>query len=151
MIATLLAFAAGAIASIAGFGIGSLLTPLLTIPYGAKLAVAAVSIPHFFATALRFWKLRAHIDRKTLIHFGVLSAAGGLTGAVFHAFFTSQGMAVALGLILIFAGVMGLFGQPIIVGKISVAQVSLTNLGHWTIIAAVPPARCTRRAICDTW
>lgn len=107
---TLLAFIAGAVASIAGFGIGSLLTPLLTVKYGAKLAIAAVSIPHFFGTALRLWKLKSHIDRKALIHFGILSASGGLTGAAFHAFLTSRWMAGVLGLILIFAGVMGLLG-----------------------------------------
>ena len=37
---------AGAIASVSGFGIGSLLTPLLGVRVGTKLAVAAVSVPH---------------------------------------------------------------------------------------------------------
>jgi uncharacterized membrane protein YfcA len=37
---------AGAIASVSGFGIGSLLTPLFDVPYDMRLAVAAVSIPH---------------------------------------------------------------------------------------------------------
>lgn len=46
---------AGAIASVSGFGIGSLLTPLLAARHGAKVAVAAVSIPHLTATALRLW------------------------------------------------------------------------------------------------
>lgn len=48
MTATLLflaAIVAGAIASLAGFGIGSVLTPLLAMSAGAKEAVIAVSIP----------------------------------------------------------------------------------------------------------
>lgn len=45
---------AGAIASVTGFGIGSLLTPTLGLQVGAKIAVAAVSIPHLVGTALRF-------------------------------------------------------------------------------------------------
>ena len=45
--------AAGALASIAGFGVGSLLTPLLAPAFGAKLAVAVVSVPHAIATLLR--------------------------------------------------------------------------------------------------
>lgn len=53
-----LALVAGAIASIAGFGIGSILTPLLSLWLGTKLAVAAVSIPHFIGTALRFSLIR---------------------------------------------------------------------------------------------
>jgi uncharacterized membrane protein YfcA len=40
------AFVAGAIASIAGFGIGSILTPLLSLKAGTRLAFAAISIPH---------------------------------------------------------------------------------------------------------
>jgi uncharacterized membrane protein YfcA len=36
---------AGAIAAVAGFGIGSLLTPLLALATGTTVAVAAVSIP----------------------------------------------------------------------------------------------------------
>ncbi len=107
---TLLAFIAGAVASIAGFGIGSLLTPMLTLKVGAKLAVAAISISHFLGTSFRFWKLKGFIDRKAFIHFGILSAVGGLTGAVLHAFITSHWMAVILGSILLFAGIVGLFG-----------------------------------------
>src|SRR5207244_5597362 len=37
-------FVAGAIASVSGFGIGSLLTPVLAVRVGTKLAVAAVSV-----------------------------------------------------------------------------------------------------------
>ena len=45
---------AGVVASVAGFGIGSLLTPVLGFEVGTKLAVAAVSIPHVAGTAIRF-------------------------------------------------------------------------------------------------
>lgn len=107
---TALAFIAGAVASVAGFGIGSLLTPFLTVKYGANLAIAAVSIAHFLGTLLRFVYLRPYIDKKALIHFGILSAAGGLTGACLHAFITSPAMSVILGIILIFAGSLGLSG-----------------------------------------
>ena len=72
---------AGAIASVSGFGIGSLLTPLLGVKVGTKLAVAAVSVPHVTATAFRFWLMRQHVDRRLLWSFGLMSAAGGLAGA----------------------------------------------------------------------
>jgi len=49
---------AGAIAAVSGFGIGSLLTPVLALQVGTKLAVAAVAIPHAIGTALRFLLLR---------------------------------------------------------------------------------------------
>src|SRR4051812_50014730 len=73
-------FFAGAVASVSGFGIGSLLTPVLAVRVGTKLAVAAVSVPHLTATALRFWLLRQHVDRRLLWSFGLMSAAGGAGG-----------------------------------------------------------------------
>jgi uncharacterized membrane protein YfcA len=106
----LAALLAGAVASVVGFGIGSLLTPLLSLRVGTQLAVAAISIPHVFATALRFWRLRAHVDRRVLISFGVTSAAGGLTGALLHSFANNRALSIAFGIILIFVGVSELSG-----------------------------------------
>ncbi|MDQ2888990.1 MAG: sulfite exporter TauE/SafE family protein [Gemmatimonadota bacterium] len=101
---------AGAVASVVGFGIGSLLTPLLAVRVGTQLAVAAISIPHVFATALRFWRLRAHVDRRVLVNFGVMSAAGGLAGALLHAYANNRALSIAFGLILIFVGVSEVTG-----------------------------------------
>lgn len=110
IILALIAVIAGAVASVVGFGIGSLLTPLLAVRVGTQLAVAAIAIPHVFATALRFWRLRAHIDRRVLVSFGVTSAAGGLAGALFHSFATSRALAIVFGAILIFVGTSELSG-----------------------------------------
>jgi uncharacterized membrane protein YfcA len=113
MTAALLFFAAilaGAIASLAGFGIGSVLTPLLALSVGAKEAVIAVSIPHLIATAIRFWSLRRNINGQVLKHFGVASAGGGLLGALLGARFSSPVLAYILGILLVFAGVTGLTG-----------------------------------------
>lgn len=101
---------AGAIASVSGFGIGSLLTPLLAVRVGTKLAVAAVSIPHVTATALRFWLLRQHVDRQLLWSFGLMSAAGGLAGALLHNYADSPALTLVFGGLLVFTGVMGLTG-----------------------------------------
>jgi uncharacterized membrane protein YfcA len=62
--ALLAAGLAGALASVTGFGIGSLLTPLLALQVDTRLAVAAISIPHVIGTALRFWLLAGGVDRK---------------------------------------------------------------------------------------
>jgi uncharacterized membrane protein YfcA len=101
---------AGAIASFAGFGIGSVLTPLLAVRVDAKLAVAAVSIPHVVGTAIRFWLLRGHVDRRIFVWFGVTSAIGGLLGALLHAYATSRGLAIVFGSLLLFVGVSELTG-----------------------------------------
>jgi hypothetical protein len=103
-------FSGGVVASLAGFGIGSLITPLLAARYGMKLAVAMVAIPHVAGTALRFWFLRKSLDRSVLLTFGVTSALGGLTGAVLHSRVGGRSLAFVLAALLIFAGATGLFG-----------------------------------------
>jgi uncharacterized membrane protein YfcA len=107
---TAVALLAGGVASVVGFGIGSLLTPLLAVRVGTRLAVAAISIPHFLATALRFWRLRHYVDRRVLVSFGITSAAGGLAGALLHNLANSRALAIVFGLLLIFVGVSELTG-----------------------------------------
>jgi uncharacterized membrane protein YfcA len=95
---------AGGIAAVAGFGIGSLLTPLLALRFGTKLAVAIVSVPHFIGTSVRFATMWRHVDRRVLLRFGALSAAGGLLGALLNAWANSRVLTIVFGLLLIFAG-----------------------------------------------
>jgi uncharacterized membrane protein YfcA len=104
------AAAGGAVASVAGFGIGSILTPLLALRIGTKLAVAAVAIPHVIGTALRFWLLRGHLDRRVFIWYGVTSAAGGLTGALLHAYASNRALGIVFGCLLLFVGLSQLTG-----------------------------------------
>lgn len=101
---------AGSIAAVTGFGIGSVLTPTLGLIVDTKTAVAAVSIPHLVGTAVRFWKLRTDVDRRTLWRFGVPSAAGGLTGALLHERMTSPWLTTLFGALLIFVAASELTG-----------------------------------------
>lgn len=101
------AVVAGAIAAVSGFGIGSILTPLLANFVGMKLAVAVVSVPHFIGTALRLALVREHIDRGVLVTFGITSAIGGLAGALLHVWLRSVVLSYLLGALLVFAGLMG--------------------------------------------
>jgi uncharacterized membrane protein YfcA len=80
----IVAIFSGATATVVGFGIGSLLTPLLALRVGTGVAVAAVMLPHATATAFRCWRLRRDIDRSVLKRFGLLSAAGSLAGALLY-------------------------------------------------------------------
>lgn len=104
------AMVAGGIASLAGFGIGSILTPLLATVLGTKLAVAVVSVPHLLATALRFALIRQHLDRHVFLTFGITSGLGGLAGALLHVWLKSVVLSYILGALLVFAGVMGVTG-----------------------------------------
>jgi uncharacterized membrane protein YfcA len=114
---------AGAIASIAGFGIGSILTPVLALRTGMRLAVAAVSIPHVAGTALRFWMLRGRVDRRVFVWFGLASAGGGLAGALLHGAASNRALAVTLGCLLLFASVSEFTGL--------MRRVHLGRAGAW--------------------
>ena len=99
-----------AIASVTGFGIGSLLTPTLGLAVEMKIAVAAVSLPHFIGTAIRFWMLRHDVDRAVLWRFGLASAAGGLTGALLHSRASTPALGIVFGGLLIFVAISELSG-----------------------------------------
>jgi len=102
--------AGGFVASISGFGIGSILTPLVSSRIDTKLAVAVVSIPHLAGTSIRFLRLRQHIDRSLVLTFGAASAIGGLIGAVLHTYATAAALTNIFGILLVFAGLSGLLG-----------------------------------------
>src|SRR5262245_10850354 len=101
---------AGAVASVAGFGIGSILTPLFAARVGTRLAVAAVSIPHVCGTAVRFWLLRGRVDRRTFVWFGLTSAAGGLAGALLHQASSNRALSIVFGGLLLFVACSELTG-----------------------------------------
>ena len=94
------AVAGGVVASVTGFGIGSLLTPALAWQMDTRIAVAAVSIPHFIGTAFRFWLLGGGVDRRVLWSFGVMSAVGGLSGALLQEWASTPALMVLFGALL---------------------------------------------------
>jgi uncharacterized membrane protein YfcA len=93
---------AAAIAAVAGFGIGSLLTPTFALRTSTNVAVAAVSVPHLIGTALRFWSMRSNVDRRVVVTFGLTSAAGGLMGALLQDLTTNRYLTIVFGLVLLF-------------------------------------------------
>jgi hypothetical protein len=96
----------GAIASVSGFGIGSFVTPLMALILDARVAVAAVAIPHVIGTALRYSWLKVGADRRVLLTFGTASAAGALAGALLQPRTSSRGIALLFGTLLILVAVL---------------------------------------------
>lgn len=101
---------AGGIASISGFGVGSLLTPLLALRMDLQLAVAAVSIPHLLGTAYRFVLIRKDLNKDVFIKFGIWSAVGGLLGGLLGTTIHDRALMIVFAILLIFAGLTGVLG-----------------------------------------
>jgi hypothetical protein len=100
----------GATATVVGFGIGSLLTPFFAVPLGMSQAVALVTLPHLCATALRCVRHRRDIDRTVLARFGLLSACGGLGGALVYARLGQTALTGVLGALLVLTAIANLTG-----------------------------------------
>jgi len=106
----IVAVLAGIVSAVTGFGIGSLLTPLLALRVDLSVAVAAVAIPHMIGTTLRFFLLKGRIDRKVLWSFGITSAVGGLIGALLNGWASNQWLTLLFGVLLLFAAASELSG-----------------------------------------
>jgi uncharacterized membrane protein YfcA len=104
------AVVASATASIASAGVDSLLTPVLALKMEMRLAVLAVTAPHFTFNALRCWSVRQSINRKILARFGLTSAVGALGGSLLHQFVSSDWLSIVFAVLLILAGLFGVTG-----------------------------------------
>ena len=107
------ASAAGAIAAVSGFGIGSLLTPLLMLWMPTAEAVALLALPHALATGIRWVGLRDAVHRPTFRQFGLASALGGLGGALLQPKLANPVLTVVLAALLVLAGATELLGQRV--------------------------------------
>jgi len=123
LVITVASIVAGAIASVAGFGIGSILTPTLSVWMDGRLAVAVVSIPHLIGTVIRFAMVKGHVDRRVMWRFGLASAAGGLTGAFFQKAVSGSGLLLLLAVLLLFVAAGELTGVS--------ARLRLTGPAAW--------------------
>ena len=98
----------GATGAVVGFGIGSLMTPLLLTRFPASTAVGLVALPHLAATTLRLVQHRHAIDRAVLVRFGLPSALGGAAGGLLHGVLRSDALVGVLAVLLILTGVANL-------------------------------------------
>jgi len=105
------------VAAVSGFGIGSLLTPVLMLWMPTAHAVAVLAIPHAWATSIRWLRLRRDIDAPTFRQFGIASAVGGLAGAALQSRLTSPTLTIVLAVLLAISGTSELVRQPLPIPK----------------------------------
>lgn len=106
-----ISLAVGTIGSIAGFGIGTLLTPVIALLFYPEIAIAAVSIPHLIGNGVRCWTMRKRVNMEVLRKFGAWSALGAVLGALLLSYLPRRELAIILGLFLIIVAVSHLVGH----------------------------------------
>ncbi len=81
LLIALAAAAAAGLTFFSGFGLGTLLLPVLALFFSVELAVALTAVAHFLSNLLKLALLGRHADRRTLMAFGVLAMVGAYAGA----------------------------------------------------------------------
>ncbi len=88
----------------AGFGLGTLLTPVFAFAYDVKLAVSLVAIIHLVNNLFKVGLFRKHVDFSIVRRFGAVSIVGALAGAYIQLSVVSRFVQVFLAVFLILFG-----------------------------------------------
>ncbi len=103
LLITVLSFIANIIGTVSGFGVGTVLTPilLLFLPFGPT--VLLVCILHWFHDVFKLFFFRSGIDWKLFIYFGIPTIVATFLGALLVTPTQSHVLTALLGLFLIFS------------------------------------------------
>jgi uncharacterized membrane protein YfcA len=110
LIPVLTAFIAAAITLMTGFGVGTVLTPVLLVFYDIKIAILIVAVVHLSNNLLKLSLFNKHIKWDILRRFGFLSLLGAFVGAFLQGSIDSSVVKMLLGLLLVFLGLKEIFG-----------------------------------------
>lgn len=64
-----------------GFGLATVLTPVMLLFFPAPIAIALTAIVHFLNNVFKYLLTRHHIDWRTVLRFGLPAGIGALGGA----------------------------------------------------------------------
>lgn len=81
LIVSLTAFAAAILTFFSGFGLGTLLTPVLMIFFPAGPAIALTGVVHFCNNLFKLLLTGRHADRSVLIRFGAPAVLAAIAGS----------------------------------------------------------------------
>ncbi len=75
------AFAASALTFVAGFGLGTLLMPVMAIFMPIEQAIALTGVVHFLNSLFKFWLIGRLADWSVVLRFGLPALVASLLGA----------------------------------------------------------------------
>jgi uncharacterized protein len=81
VIVTLVAFGAALLTFFSGFGLGTLLTPVMAFFFPVDVAIGLTAIVHFLNNLFKIGLVGSNADREVLLKFGVPAVVAALAGA----------------------------------------------------------------------
>jgi uncharacterized membrane protein YfcA len=81
LIICLAAFLASGLTLFSGFGLGTLLLPVMVLFFPIDLAIALTAVVHALNNLFKCWLLGRHADKATVIKFGIPAILSALVGA----------------------------------------------------------------------
>jgi uncharacterized membrane protein YfcA len=98
------AFLTAALTLMTGFGLATILTPVLLIFYDVKTAIIIAAIVHLLNNLLKIAMYARHLDIALIKRFGLLTLVGAFAGAFLQGKANAAAVKVILGTALIFLG-----------------------------------------------
>ena len=83
-----------------GFGVGTVLAPVMAMYFDVKVAVFLAAVVHFFNNASRLYLYREYVDRGVIRRFGVISIVGAFLGSYAQVFIDSARLKAGFGFFL---------------------------------------------------
>ena len=102
----LAAFFAAALTVPAGFGLSTMLTPVVLLILDPHEAVAVVAIVHGAHNAAKYFNLKEHVDLDAIKHYGIWLVIGAIIGAILQNMVPQDPLLLVIGIFLIILPIM---------------------------------------------
>lgn len=96
-----------------GFGVGTIMMPVMALFFDVKVAIFLAAIVHFFNNLSRIMLYRRDLRRDILRRFGVVSIAGAFLGSFAQLFLQSTWLKTGVGIFLCLFALVSLLPFPI--------------------------------------
>ena len=81
LIICIVAFLVSILTFFSGFGLGTILTPVLMVFFPVEIAIALTGIVHFFNNVFKLFLVGRNADKKVLVRFGIPAVIASFIGA----------------------------------------------------------------------
>lgn len=96
-----------------GFGVGTIMMPIMALFFDVKVAIFLAAIVHFFNNVSRLILYRSEINWKIIQRFGIVSIIGAFIGSYSQIYLDSAWLKVVVGLFLIVFSLLSLIPNHI--------------------------------------